>query len=25
MTNNLTEMILDDNFYIDPRAWIDLQ
>jgi len=25
MTNNLTDMIIDDNFYLDPRAYLDLQ
>ena len=23
MTNNLTDMIFDDNFYLDPRAFLD--
>jgi len=25
MTYNLTDMIFDDNFYLDSRAWIALQ
>jgi len=25
MTNNLTDMIFDDSFYLDPSAYIDLQ
>jgi len=25
MTNNLTHMIFDDNFLIDPRTKIDVQ
>jgi len=24
MTNNLADMVFDDNFYLDPRAKIEL-